>query len=195
MWCESLDALVRGLLPHSSPPRLGPEQWSDSLLSHSEVRNIFTLLITSLLHCCENKGNYFDSRDSILALLCYLNILCIEFVCECVVFFLVVLLHACYWELQFLFLYSEFLGNLLIYNFQGLVIQNLAVVSCLLSVSVSKVLAIQDLASHQIGLVRWDPTPPPLPVPDAGFDPRTSTSRVGRSTDWATWRPGLLHWI
>ena len=25
-------------------------------------------------------------------------------------------------------------------------------------------------------------------VPSAGFEPRTSTSRVGRSTDWATWR-------
>ena len=32
----------------------------------------------------------------------------------------------------------------------------------------------------RIGLVRWDP------VPSAGFEPRTSTSKVRRSTDWAT---------
>ena len=58
-----------------------------------------------------------------------------------------------------------------IFHFQGLVIQNLAVVS----------VSFQDLASLQIRFVRWYPIPPP--VPRSGFDPWTSTCRVRRSTD------------
>ena len=50
--------------------------------------------------------------------------------------------------------------NLPIFHLQGWEIQNLAVVSCRLSVSVSKVLVIQDLTSFLIELVRRDPTPP-----------------------------------
>ena len=92
----------------------------------------------------------------------------------------------------FLFLYRanicQFWGNLMIFHFQGLAIQNLAVVSCLLSVSVSKVLAI-----YQTGLFRWDVTPPP--VPSVHFETQISTSRVWHSTNWATWRQNapLMH--
>ena len=87
---------------------------------------------------------------------------------------------------SFLFEYMRILGNHPVVHFQGSVIQNMTVVSCRLSVSVFKVLVIQDLASFWIGLVRWYPIPPP--VPSAGFDPRTSTSSVRRSTDKASCR-------
>ena len=79
--------------------------------------------------------------------------------------------------LFFFFIYA----NLPIFHF-GSVIQNLAVVSCRLSVSS----VCKALASLLIRLVRWDPTP--CRVPNTGFDPRTSASRVWRSIDWANWR-------
>ena len=72
-------------------------------------------------------------------------------------------------------IYVNFFGNSLIFRFQGMAIQNLAVVSCqLLIVSVSlQGLDIQDLAFHRTWLVRGNLTP--SPVPSVGFDPWTST--------------------